>query len=68
MMSGLERIREVARERKRDRFTSLLHHITVGSLEDAYRSLKRSASPGIDGVTWADYGEDLGANKGDTPP
>jgi group II intron reverse transcriptase/maturase len=65
MMSGLERIREVARERKRDRFTSLLHHITVGSLEDAYRSLKRSASPGIDGVTWADYGEDLGGRLAD---
>jgi hypothetical protein len=37
--------------------TSLLHHVTVGMLEDAYRSWKRTASAGIDGVTWAEYGE-----------
>ena len=65
MMSGLERIREVARGKKRERFTSLLHHITVGTLEDAYRSLKRSASPGIDGVTWAEYGEDMATRLAD---
>ena len=65
MSSGLERIRQVARRDKGMRFTSLLHHITPGALEDAYRSLQRSASPGIDGVTWADYGEDLTARLAD---
>ncbi len=59
MVSGLERIRQVAKRDKDMRFTNLLHHVTVGALEDAYCSLKRSASPGIDGVTWAEYGEDV---------
>ena len=59
MVSGLERIRQAAKRDKGMRFTNLLHHVTVGALEDAYRSLKRSASPGIDGVTWEEYGEDV---------
>ena len=65
MMSGLERVRQAARRDKEMRFTSLLHHVTVGTLEDAYRSLKRSASPGIDEVTWAEYGEDLAPRLAD---
>ena len=64
-MSGLERIRQAARSDKGMRFTNLLHHITEGTLEDAYRSLKRSASPGIDEVTWAEYGEDLASRLAD---
>jgi group II intron reverse transcriptase/maturase len=59
MMCGLERIRQAARKDKEVRFTSLLHHITVTMLEEAYRSLKRDAAPGIDGVTWAEYEEGL---------
>jgi len=59
MVSGLERIRQASKRDKGMRFTNLLHHVTVGALEDAYRSLKRSASPGVDGVTWEEYGEDV---------
>jgi len=59
MVSGLERIRQAAQRDKQMRFTSLLHHITTEALADAYRSLKRSASPGVDGVTWEEYGEDV---------
>ena len=65
MMSGLERVRQAARRDKKVRFTSLLHHLTVGMLEDAYRSMKRTASPGMDGVTWADYGENLAVRLAD---
>ncbi|MBA3697845.1 MAG: group II intron reverse transcriptase/maturase [Planctomycetes bacterium] len=65
MMSGLERIRQAARGNKEIRFTSLLHHITVGMLEDSYRSLSRNASSGIDGVTWTEYGEDLAPRLAD---
>ena len=65
MSSGLERVRQAARRDKGMRFTSLLHHVTPSALEDAYRSLQRSASPGLDGVTWADYGEDLTARLAD---
>jgi group II intron reverse transcriptase/maturase len=41
------------------RFTSLLHHITPDFLRVAYFSLSRKAAPGVDGVTWDAYGEDL---------
>ena len=56
---GLARIREVATERKGERFTALLHHIDTGLLERAYRWLQRDAAPGVDGMTWAAYGEGL---------
>ena len=41
------------------RFTALLHHVDVGLLTRAYFWLKKDAAPGIDGMTWAQYGEDL---------
>jgi group II intron reverse transcriptase/maturase len=47
------------------RFTALLHHVTVERLEDAYRAIRPSAAPGVDGVTWRDYGQDLEANLRD---
>jgi RNA-directed DNA polymerase len=58
-LSGIERIRKVARERKGEKFTTLLHHVDVALLEQAYYWLKREAAPGVDGVTWAEYGEGL---------
>jgi group II intron reverse transcriptase/maturase len=59
---ALARVREVARRDKKVKFTALLHHVTVDSLREAYRALNHKASPGIDEVTWVDYGEDLEAN------
>jgi RNA-directed DNA polymerase len=56
----LDRIRKAAKERKEERFTALLHHITVDSLEEAFRELRKNAAPGVDGVTWEDYETDLG--------
>ena len=41
------------------RFTTLLHHVTPELLRSSYRALKRSASPGVDGVTWRAYGQGL---------
>ena len=41
------------------RFTALLHHITVDLLKQSYLALVRDAAPGIDGVTWQAYGENL---------
>lgn len=58
-LSGLDRIREAASKDKSLRFTSLMHHITVDLLRDSYQSLKRDAAPGIDQVTWTQYGEQL---------
>jgi RNA-directed DNA polymerase len=62
MSSGLERIRAAAKREGQVRFTSLMHHLTPGMLRDAYESLKRHAKPGIDGVTWHAYGEQLDRN------
>src|ERR1700746_583079 len=56
---ALERIRQVARERKKERFTSLFHHLSVELLRLAFFALKRDAAPGVDGLTWQDYEADL---------
>src|ERR1700722_17249876 len=58
--SGLDRVRKAAKEKKEERFTALLHHITVDALEEAFRELRKDAAPGVDGVTWEDYETDLG--------
>src|SRR6516164_2125463 len=52
---GLSGVRKAARERKQERFTALLHHLSVGLLRDSFYALKRQASPGVDGVTWQEY-------------
>lgn len=52
---GLDRVRQAARQRKKEKFTALLHHVTIDLLRDAFLALKRRAAPGVDGVTWQDY-------------
>jgi hypothetical protein len=47
------------------RFTALLHHITVDHLTRSYLALERDSAPGIDGVTWQAYGENLKENLTD---
>ncbi len=59
---GLERVRQAARQRKKEKFTALLHHIDVELLTDAFRALARQAAPGVDGVRWQDYEQNLQAN------
>ena len=63
--SALDRVRRVARQDKEARFTALLHHVDIDRLRAAYWALKPRAAPGVDGVTWADYGQDLEANLRD---
>ena len=58
-MSGLDRIRKAAREDKGLRFNNLMHHITVELLRESYHALKHEAAPGVDEVTWREYGEGL---------
>jgi RNA-directed DNA polymerase len=57
-----ERIRKAARERKKERFTALFHHITVELLEEAFYALAQNAAPGVDRWTWKDYEADLEHN------
>ncbi len=56
---ALDRIRKVARERKRQRFTALFHHISIDLLEEAFYELKQNAAPGVDRLMWTDYEADL---------
>jgi RNA-directed DNA polymerase len=63
--SALERVREVARRDKEARFTALLHHVSLGRLRAAYWAIRPQAAPGVDGVTWVEYGRDLEANLQD---
>src|SRR5437879_1274701 len=56
---GLKGVRKAAKERKQERFTTLLHHLTVDLLRDSYYALKRKAAPGVDGVRWAEYEDGL---------
>src|SRR6266540_880091 len=62
---ALERIRRVAKERKKEKFTSLLHHISIDLLDEAFSELKQDAAPGIDGLTWRDYERNLERNLED---
>jgi RNA-directed DNA polymerase len=56
---ALDRIRKVAKERKKERFTALFHHISIDLLEEAFYELKENAAPGVDRLTWMDYEADL---------
>jgi len=55
MSQGLDGVRKVAKERKQERFTALLHHLNVDLFRDSFYALQRKASPGVDGVTWQEY-------------
>lgn len=66
LQQALERVREVARREKEERFTTIWHHVyNVGRLREAYLSLERTSAPGIDGETWSAYGEALEKNLQD---
>jgi len=52
---GLDRVRQAARQWKKEKFTALLHHVTTDLLREAFYALKRKAAPGVDGLTWQDY-------------
>ena len=56
---ALERVRQVARQRKKERFTARLHHVDPAMLRTAFYALKRDAAPGVDGMTWETYEQGL---------
>jgi len=55
LSQGLNGVRERARKNSQERFTALLHHVSVDLLRESYYGLKRKASPGVDGLTWKEY-------------
>jgi retron-type reverse transcriptase len=62
---ALERIRQAARQRKKEKFTALFHYLTIDLLEDAFNDLKEDAAAGVDGVTWKEYDANLERNLED---
>jgi group II intron reverse transcriptase/maturase len=56
---ALARIRQAAKLRKKERFTSLLHHVSIDLLRLSFFALKKDAAPGVDGLAWRDYETDL---------
>src|SRR5271170_5027800 len=56
---ALERVRLAARRGKKEKFTSLLHHVDPEMLRTSFYALKRDAAPGIDGLTWDTYEQGL---------
>jgi RNA-directed DNA polymerase len=56
---GLWGVREAAKRDKSMRFTALLHHVNPELLRASYFELKRQAAPGVDGMTWQEYGRKL---------
>ncbi len=63
--SALDRVRRRARKDKKERFTALLHHVSVDRLREAYWAINPRAATGVDEVTWQDYGADLEDNLTD---
>ena len=60
--SGLERVRQAAIRNREERFSALLHHVTVERLRDSFFGIKRNAAPGIDGLRWEQYEAQLDRN------
>src|SRR6266403_6058254 len=56
------RIRQAAQQRKKEKFTTLFHHISVELLRLSFFEIKKDAAPGVDGLTWQDYEADLDRN------
>jgi RNA-directed DNA polymerase len=62
---ALDRVRQAARQRKEEKFTSLFHHLSIDLFRESFFALKRDAAPGVDGLTWKGYEADLERNLTD---
>ncbi|WP_404655740.1 group II intron reverse transcriptase/maturase [Bradyrhizobium sp. USDA 336] len=56
---ALSRVRNVAKQGKEEKFTTLFHHLDAAMLRTAFFALKKDAAPGVDGLTWEAYEADL---------
>lgn len=62
MDSALERVRQVAKRDREAKFTALFHHVNEDRLRSAFYMLEPKSAPGIDGITWTMYQQDLDEN------
>ena len=58
MSTKLDRLTELAKEEPKRQFFSIAHLITPETLYAAFRSLRKDASAGMDGVTYEEYQQD----------
>src|SRR5215468_3248398 len=61
----LARIRRAASRNGQEKFTALLHHVSTGLLEEAFFQVREDAAPGVDGLTWKEYEQNLEGNLED---
>src|SRR5271165_5635859 len=59
------RIREAVTRNRTQPLTTLLHHVSVDVLRAGFLGLKKTAAPGVDGLTWTQYEDGLEANLQD---
>src|SRR5258705_3855784 len=62
---ALAGIRQAARQRKKEKFTALFHHVSIAHLAEAFSELKENAAAGVDGLTCRDYEQHLERNLED---
>jgi group II intron reverse transcriptase/maturase len=58
-LTFLQRIGQRAKKSKEEKFTTLLSHLNVPLLKEAFTRLRKNAASGVDGVTWNEYAERL---------
>ncbi len=62
MSTTLDRIAELAEEDGQRQFLSIAHLLTPEALYRGFRNLRKEASAGVDGVTYAEYEADIWGN------
>lgn len=62
MEAKLAQIAKKAKQDKKLKFTSLIHHVNEANLVKCYQELKKNKACGIDSQTVEEYGENLDAN------
>ena len=62
MSTKLDRLTELAKQDRKQKFFSIAHLITPEALYAAFRGLRKDASAGVDGVTYAEYEKDAERN------
>lgn len=65
MSTTLARIAEIAKERPKEKFTSLAHLLNEDFLKECHRELESKKAPGTDGITKVDYDTNLNTNIAD---
>jgi group II intron reverse transcriptase/maturase len=66
LQQALDRVRQAAVRDRSLQVSTLWHHVyNMDRLREAYLGLKRNAAPGVDRMTWEEYGTNLETNLQD---